>query len=138
MATATVLKVSAILSKPQCKLCLEATLPVAATGTAVGTSTFAEYTVVHEVSVAKIDQQAPLEKVCLLGCGVSTGAFLSEGLGAVGGEGGREGWAWSSDDQACGSYPIDATCCGAAAMLCWHPQALSATKHSTHAASWCK
>ncbi|MBA0758448.1 hypothetical protein Gotri_021444, partial [Gossypium trilobum] len=35
------------------------------------------YTVVHDVSVAKIDPQAPLDKVCLLGCGVPTG------LGAV-------------------------------------------------------
>lgn len=35
----------------------------------------AEYTVVHEVSVAKVDPQAPLEKVCLLGCGVSTGGW---------------------------------------------------------------
>ena len=43
----------------------------------MGTSTFAEYTVVHEVSVAKISKKAPLDKVCLLGCGVSTG------LGAV-------------------------------------------------------
>ncbi|PRW60671.1 Alcohol dehydrogenase class-3 [Chlorella sorokiniana] len=39
----------------------------------MGTSTFSEYTVVHEVSVAKIDKAAPLDKVCLLGCGVSTG-----------------------------------------------------------------
>lgn len=39
----------------------------------MGTSTFSEYTVVHEQSVALIDKQAPLEKVCLLGCGVSTG-----------------------------------------------------------------
>ena len=43
----------------------------------MGTSTFAEYTVVHEESVAKIDEKAPLEVVCLLGCGVTTG------LGAV-------------------------------------------------------
>ena len=43
----------------------------------MGTSTFSEYTVVHEVSVAKIDKSAPLDKACLLGCGVSTG------LGAV-------------------------------------------------------
>lgn len=28
---------------------------------------------VHEVSVAKINPEAPLEKVCLLGCGVATG-----------------------------------------------------------------
>ncbi|KAL6783698.1 GSNOR1 [Auxenochlorella protothecoides x Auxenochlorella symbiontica] len=39
----------------------------------MGTSTFSEYTVVHEVSVAKINPEAPLEKVCLLGCGVATG-----------------------------------------------------------------
>ncbi|GBF98713.1 alcohol dehydrogenase class-3 [Raphidocelis subcapitata] len=38
-----------------------------------GTSTFSEYTVVHEQSVALIRPDAPLDKVCLLGCGVSTG-----------------------------------------------------------------
>jgi len=37
------------------------------------TSTFSEYTVVPEISLAKIRQDAPLEKVCLLGCGVTTG-----------------------------------------------------------------
>lgn len=39
----------------------------------MGTSTFAEYTVVPEISLAKINSKAPLEKVCLLGCGVTTG-----------------------------------------------------------------
>jgi len=39
----------------------------------MGVSSFVEYTVVHEVSVAKINPKAPLDKVCLLGCGVSTG-----------------------------------------------------------------
>lgn len=40
----------------------------------MGTSTFSEYTVVHEVSVALVeDKTAPLDKICLLGCGVSTG-----------------------------------------------------------------
>ena len=39
----------------------------------MGTSTFSEYTVVPEISLAKIDTQAPLDKVCLLGCGVTTG-----------------------------------------------------------------
>jgi S-(hydroxymethyl)glutathione dehydrogenase/alcohol dehydrogenase len=39
----------------------------------MGTSTFSEYTVVPEISLAKIDPTAPLEKVCLLGCGVTTG-----------------------------------------------------------------
>ncbi len=39
----------------------------------MGTSTFSEYTVVPEISLAKINPAAPLEKVCLLGCGVTTG-----------------------------------------------------------------
>jgi S-(hydroxymethyl)glutathione dehydrogenase/alcohol dehydrogenase len=39
----------------------------------MGTSTFSEYTVVPEISLAKIDPNAPLEKMCLLGCGVTTG-----------------------------------------------------------------
>ncbi|XP_012496523.1 PREDICTED: alcohol dehydrogenase class-3-like [Propithecus coquereli] len=39
----------------------------------MGTSTFSEYTVVADISVAKIDPSAPLDKVCLLGCGISTG-----------------------------------------------------------------
>ncbi len=39
----------------------------------MGTSTFSEYTVLPEISVAKIAKDAPLEKVCLLGCGVTTG-----------------------------------------------------------------
>jgi S-(hydroxymethyl)glutathione dehydrogenase/alcohol dehydrogenase len=39
----------------------------------MGTSTFSEYTVVPEISLAKISPAAPLEKMCLLGCGVTTG-----------------------------------------------------------------
>lgn len=39
----------------------------------MGTSTFTEYTVVAAISLAKVDKAAPLEKVCLLGCGISTG-----------------------------------------------------------------
>src|SRR5271170_4905117 len=39
----------------------------------MGTSTFSEHTVLSEISVAKIDPKAPLNKVCLLGCGVTTG-----------------------------------------------------------------
>uniref|UniRef100_UPI0037E75032 alcohol dehydrogenase 1-like n=1 Tax=Semicossyphus pulcher TaxID=241346 RepID=UPI0037E75032 len=38
-----------------------------------GTSTFSEYTVVNELAVAKIDPAAPLDKVCLIGCGICTG-----------------------------------------------------------------
>ena len=39
----------------------------------MGTSTFSEYTVLPEIALAKINKEAPLEKVCLLGCGVTTG-----------------------------------------------------------------
>jgi S-(hydroxymethyl)glutathione dehydrogenase/alcohol dehydrogenase len=39
----------------------------------MGTSTFSQYTVLPEISLAKIRSDAPLEKVCLLGCGVTTG-----------------------------------------------------------------
>jgi S-(hydroxymethyl)glutathione dehydrogenase / alcohol dehydrogenase len=64
----------------------------------MGTSTFSRYTVVPEISLAKIRSDAPLDKVCLLGCGVTTGigAVLNDanvspgdsvavfGIGAVG------------------------------------------------------
>eukprot|EP00466_Bigelowiella_natans_P004870 jgi/Bigna1/58338/fgenesh1_pm.77_\ len=43
----------------------------------MGCSTFSEYTVISEISAAKIDSSAPLDKMCLFGCGVATG------LGAV-------------------------------------------------------
>ena len=39
----------------------------------MGTSTFSEYTVLPEIAVAKINKEAPLDKVCLLGCGITTG-----------------------------------------------------------------
>ena len=39
----------------------------------MGTSTFSEYTVVPEIALAKINKEAPLDKVCLLGCGITTG-----------------------------------------------------------------
>ncbi|MCE7913695.1 MAG: S-(hydroxymethyl)glutathione dehydrogenase/class III alcohol dehydrogenase [Nitrosomonas sp. PRO4] len=43
----------------------------------MGTSTFSNYTVVPEIALAKIRQDAPFDKVCYIGCGVTTG------LGAV-------------------------------------------------------
>jgi len=39
----------------------------------MGTSTFSEYSVLPEIAVAKINPAAPLDKVCLLGCGITTG-----------------------------------------------------------------
>jgi S-(hydroxymethyl)glutathione dehydrogenase/alcohol dehydrogenase len=39
----------------------------------MGTSTFSELAVVPEISIAKVNREAPLHKVCLLGCGITTG-----------------------------------------------------------------
>ena len=39
----------------------------------MGTSTFAEYTIVPEIALAKVNRAAPLDKICLLGCGITTG-----------------------------------------------------------------
>ena len=39
----------------------------------MGCSTFSEYTVLPEISLARVNKAAPLEEVCLLGCGVTTG-----------------------------------------------------------------
>lgn len=39
----------------------------------MGTSTFAEYTVMPEIALAKIDSEAPLDRACLFACGLSTG-----------------------------------------------------------------
>lgn len=50
----------------------------------MGTSTFSEYTVVAEVSLAKINPAAPLEKMCLLGCGVTTGIGATQNAAHVG------------------------------------------------------
>lgn len=64
----------------------------------MGTSTFSQYTILPEIAVAKIHPDAPMDKVCLLGCGITTGygAVLNTmkvepgskvavfGLGAVG------------------------------------------------------
>jgi S-(hydroxymethyl)glutathione dehydrogenase/alcohol dehydrogenase len=39
----------------------------------MGTSTFAEYTVMPEIALAKVDSEAPLDRACLFACGLSTG-----------------------------------------------------------------
>jgi S-(hydroxymethyl)glutathione dehydrogenase/alcohol dehydrogenase len=39
----------------------------------MGTSTFAEYTIVPEIALARVRPDAPMDKICLLGCGVTTG-----------------------------------------------------------------
>ena len=39
----------------------------------MGTSTFAEYTVMPEIALAKVTPEAPLDRACLFACGLSTG-----------------------------------------------------------------
>jgi S-(hydroxymethyl)glutathione dehydrogenase/alcohol dehydrogenase len=39
----------------------------------MGCSTFSEYTVCAEISVAKVNNSAPFNRICLLGCGITTG-----------------------------------------------------------------
>ena len=39
----------------------------------MGTSTFANFTVVPEIALAKVREDAPFEKICYIGCGVTTG-----------------------------------------------------------------
>ena len=39
----------------------------------MGTSTFAEYTVMPEIALAKVSPEAPLDRACLFACGLSTG-----------------------------------------------------------------
>lgn len=49
----------------------------------MGCSTFSEYTVCAEISVSKVNSSAPLEKICLLGCGISTGYGAALNTAAV-------------------------------------------------------
>ena len=39
----------------------------------MGTSTFSNYTVLPEIAVAKVREDAPFDKICYIGCGVTTG-----------------------------------------------------------------
>ncbi|KAH0238500.1 S-nitrosoglutathione reductase, partial [Aureobasidium melanogenum] len=52
----------------------------------MGTSTFSQYTVVADISVVKITDKAPMDRTCLLGCGITTGygaAVITAGKGGV-------------------------------------------------------
>ncbi len=49
----------------------------------MGTSTFAEYTVMPEIALAKIDREAPLDRACLFACGLSTGLGAAMKTAAV-------------------------------------------------------
>jgi S-(hydroxymethyl)glutathione dehydrogenase / alcohol dehydrogenase len=51
----------------------------------MGTSTFAEYTVMPEIALAKVNSEAPLDRACLFACGLSTGlgaAMFTAGVSA--------------------------------------------------------
>ena len=49
----------------------------------MGTSTFAQYTVMPEIALAKIDPEAPLDRACLFACGLSTGLGAAMKTAAV-------------------------------------------------------
>ncbi len=49
----------------------------------MGTSTFAEYTVMPEIALARIDREAPLDRACLFACGLSTGLGAAMRTAAV-------------------------------------------------------
>jgi S-(hydroxymethyl)glutathione dehydrogenase/alcohol dehydrogenase len=52
----------------------------------MGCSTFSQYTVVADVSVVAITEKAPMDRTCLLGCGITTGygaAVITAGKGGI-------------------------------------------------------
>jgi S-(hydroxymethyl)glutathione dehydrogenase/alcohol dehydrogenase len=49
----------------------------------MGTSTFAEYAVIPEIALAKVDPEAPLDRACLFACGLSTGLGAAINTAAV-------------------------------------------------------
>jgi len=52
----------------------------------MGTSTFSQYTVVADISVVAVEKEAPMDRVCLLGCGITTGvgaATITAGRGGI-------------------------------------------------------
>jgi S-(hydroxymethyl)glutathione dehydrogenase/alcohol dehydrogenase len=49
----------------------------------MGTSTFAEYTVMPQIALARIDPEAPLDRACLFACGLSTGLGAAMRTAAV-------------------------------------------------------
>ncbi len=85
----------------------------------MGTSTFAEYTVMPEIALARIDREAPLDRACLFACGLSTG------LGAAMQDGRRRARArraWCSARAWSGSARSPARACrapsGSSASTC--------------------
>ena len=64
----------------------------------MGTSTFASHTVLPEIAVAKIREDAPFDKVCYIGCGVTTGigAVINTAKVEPGPTSSCSGWAASA------------------------------------------
>jgi S-(hydroxymethyl)glutathione dehydrogenase/alcohol dehydrogenase len=71
----------------------------------MGTSTFSEYSILPEISLAKINSAAPLEKVCLLGCGITTWNWCGFKYCKSGSRGNsgciRYGWSRSGRNSGC-------------------------------------
>ena len=71
----------------------------------MGTSTFSNYTVAPEISLAKIREDAPFDKVCYIGCGVTTGIgaviFTAKGRGGRQCGGVWSGRYWAERDPGC-------------------------------------
>ena len=62
----------------------------------MGTSTFSQYTVLADVSVVAVDEKAPLDKACLLGCGITTGYGAITKLPGIGGLSSGDDFSWRS------------------------------------------
>ena len=91
----------------------------------MGTSTFAEYCVMPEVSLAKVPEEAPLDRACLFACGLSTGLGAAINTAAVepGSTSSSSAPAWS------GSARLPAAGCRG-------PSGSSAWTSPTIASSW--
>jgi len=75
----------------------------------LGISSFCQYTVVPDTSLAKIRSDAPLDKVCLLGCGVSTGYGAAIKTGKV---------RWFRSAQICWNHNLYCPQCGSVVVSC--------------------
>ena len=75
----------------------------------MGCSTFANFTVLPEIAVAKIREDAPFDKVCYIGCGVTTGigAVINTAKVEPGSNASSSGWAASAStsSRGCGWPP---------------------------------
>ncbi len=85
----------------------------------MGCSTFSEYIVVAEVSLAKINPQANAEQVCLLGCGVTTGIGAVHNTAKV-----QEGILWRYSASAVSGWPCRAHVRQKRAHLCHRYQSI--------------